>query len=73
MIAKNITKLELGEKVVYRSVSKKYKELQDIIVLSQFDENTKIFTIYVNPLEKYLKISKNSKYSLKFYCEDFYY
>ncbi len=70
MIAKNITKLELGEKVVYRSVSKKYKELQDIIVLSQFDENTKIFTIYVNPLEKYLKIPKNSKYSLKFYCED---
>ena len=62
--------LEKGEKLIFRSVSKKYKELQNIIVLSQFDENTKIFTIYVNPLEKYLKISKNSKYSLKFYCED---
>ena len=67
---KTITKLKEGEKIVYRSVSKKHKELQKIIVLSQFDENTKTFIIYVNPFENYLKISKKSVYPLKYYCED---
>ena len=61
---KTITKLKEGEKIVYRSVSKKHKELQKIIVLSQFDENTKTFIIYVNPFENYLKISKKSVYPL---------
>jgi hypothetical protein len=70
MIDEKKKELEKGEKVIFRSVSKKYKELQNIIVLSQFDEKTKTYIIYVNSFEKYIKISKNSKYPLKYYCED---
>ena len=63
-------KLEEGEKVIFHSISKKYKENEKVMISSLFDEKTKTYIININPLEKYLKITKNSKYSLKYFCED---
>ena len=70
MTDKKKIKLEEGEKVIFHSISKKYKENEKVMFSILFDEKTKTYTININPLEKYLKITKNSKYSLKYFCED---